>query len=133
MEGKPSICSSNHGAPASLPPNVHDGIVAPVSAHASARQIVVLPDSADFLKVRIQLVITSLFKTYLCLTEEWTEDHDVAMAKLKAALPADLKQYVELADYLPDTKLDSHRNKVLRAGNNAIRELHEVVDSLRLD
>lgn len=101
-----------------------------IAPHSGATATLPLP--ADMLKAKIHLAITALFAGYLTLSEEWTEDHDAAMAKLKAALPKDYKHYVELADYLPDSKLDAHRKKVLRAGNNAIRELHELVDSLRL-
>lgn len=119
MEGKPTQEECAGTTPA-------------IGAIAPQGQTVSLPDASDILKARIHIVITSLFKGYLCLSEEWTDDHDTAMAKLKAALPADVKHYVELADYLPDSKLKTHRNNVLRAGNNAIRELQEVVDSLRL-
>lgn len=119
MEGKTSDTTQINGGNACEPA-------------AAAPQSVTLPSAADLLKAKIHLVITALFKGYLCRMEEWTEDHDAAMAKLKAALPDDIKHYVELADYLPDTKLEHHRTAVLRAGNNAIRELQEVVDSLRL-
>lgn len=95
-------------------------------------QTVSLPDPATMLKVKTQLAVNRLLATYLSILEEVADDHDAAMDKLRAALPANYNGFVDLAECLPDAKFETLRRRVLKVGNDARREIEETIDSLRL-
>lgn len=96
-------------------------------------QSVSLPDNATLLKAKIRLGVTRLFKNYLFAFEEIIESHDEAIAKLKTSLPDQYKEFVELADYLSDAKIELMRKRVLGLGNDLIRDLDDQIDCLRID
>lgn len=99
----------------------------------SSSQQVSLPSHSDMLKAKTRLAITRVFKSYLTILEDLAEEHDEAMGALHDALPSEQKAMVVLANHFTDTKMDTIRRRVLSTGNDAIRELEELVDSLRLD
>jgi hypothetical protein len=96
------------------------------------RPAALLPDKVTLLKAKQDQLIKRLFKSFLFLLEEITADHDEAMNRLQEALPEQYKSYVDLADYLSDGRVEANRKKVLSTGNDTLRELHELVDNLRL-
>lgn len=92
-----------------------------------------LPSNEEFLKAKIEQVIKRLFVAQLCRLEEIYDKHDEAMTKLVDALPPEQRGLVTLADYLTDSVTETTRRKVLFEGNEAIRDLKEVVDNLRIN
>jgi hypothetical protein len=66
-----------------------------------------------------------VYKRFLELLEDLQADHKAAMSKLKAALPSEYKNYVELADYFTDEKMKVLRKRVLDVGNDAVRAIQE--------
>lgn len=92
-----------------------------------------IPEKSVLLKAKVRLGITRLFKEYLFGLEEFVALHDEAMKKLQDELPDQYKKYVNLADYLSDVRVETLRKKILGTGNNAIRDLDETIDSLRVD
>lgn len=79
----------------------------------------------DVLRFQVHRIVTNLFKNQLVLLEDLAQDHDAAMAKLHASLPAEYQPYVKLADYLDEDRGARLRSKTLDAGNEAIRALEE--------
>lgn len=92
-----------------------------------------LPSNAELLKSKSRLAITRVFKTYLDLLEQIADEHDEAMGKLIDTLPPEHKSSVYLADHFGEARFAAIRRKVLETGNDAVRELHEMIDGLRLD
>lgn len=92
-----------------------------------------VPSNADLLRAKTRLAITRVFKTYLDLLEQIADEHDESMGKLIDALPPEHKASVHLADHFGDARFAAIRRKVLETGNDAMRELHEMIDGLRLD
>lgn len=92
-----------------------------------------IPNKSVLIKAKARLGITRLFKNYLFGLEELIVMHDEAMKKLHDELPEQYKGYVKLADYLSDARVEILRRKVLGAGNDAIRDMDETIDSLRID
>jgi hypothetical protein len=96
-------------------------------------QNVSLPNNDILLKAKVRIGVTRLFKNYLFAFEEFIDAHDEAMAKLKTALPDQYKEFVELADYLSDAKIEAMRKRVLGLGNDLIRDLDEQIDVLKIN
>ncbi len=82
-------------------------------------------EPSEILLFQIKRNNTNLFKNFLVIIEELTQDHDEAITKLYNALPDEYKKYVELADYLSDEKCERLRKKVLSQGNDTYRALEE--------
>lgn len=95
-------------------------------------QNVSLPSCGELLKAKTQLAITRIMKNYLILLEELADEHDESMGKLVDALPPSEKAKVILADHFTDVRFESIRRRVLGVGNDAIREIQEQVDNLRI-
>ncbi len=96
--------------------------------NVSQGQTANIPDNATMLKAQTRLAITRLFKGYLIMLEDLATEHDDAMGKLEDNLPPQYKQFVELADYWSDAKMDNLRRKVLSTGNDVIRGIEEAID-----
>ncbi len=77
--------------------------------------------------------ITLLFKSFITTLENITHDHDECMLKLRAALPKDHRQYVELADYLSEDRYQRYRKAILDAGNDTLRTLEEEIKKFKVD
>ena len=97
------------------------------------RQSISLPSNADLLRAKTRLAITRVFKTYLDLLEQIADEHDEAMGKLIDALPPEHKASVHLADHFGEARFNAIRRKVLETGNDCVREIHEMINGLRLD
>jgi hypothetical protein len=83
----------------------------------------IAPAPGDVLLFQVTRIVTNLFKNNLGALENIAADHDEAMAKFEAALPAQYKEYVNLGDYLTEEKGARLRKQTLDAGNDAIREI----------
>ncbi len=97
-----------------------------------AGQRVSVPDASSLLKAKIDMALKRVMWAYLTNLEMVSDEHDEAMGKLMDVLPPDLRAHVHLADHFGDARFDAIRSQVLKVGNDAIRELHEHVDVLRL-
>jgi hypothetical protein len=93
---------------------------------------VTLPSPAVLLRTKVLLATNRLIAMYLSILEEIGTEHDEAIAKLRAALPPDQKPYADLICYFTEDKYDTLRSRVLRAANDARRELEETITILRL-
>jgi hypothetical protein len=92
-----------------------------------------LPSDSAFLLTKTRLAINRVIAINLSILEDLANEHDAAMAKLRDALPADLKSYVDLADHFDDVKFGTLRNRILRACNDAGREIEETIQNLRIE
>ena len=90
------------------------------------------PDEIILLKAKVRLTISRLFKAHLRLLERIYDDHDDAMGKLADALPDEYVDYVNLADYITESRKEDNRRETLDGGNNAIREIEEMIDNLKI-
>lgn len=115
-----------------MEPSPHCAPSAPegIAPHAQSFS---LPSNAELLKAKSRLAITRVFKTYLDLLEQVADEHDEAMGKLIDALPPEHRALVYLADHFGEARFAAIRRKVLESGNDAVRELHDMIDGLRLD
>lgn len=84
-------------------------------------------DPKQVLRFQQQRIITSLFRSFLEVLEDVEADHNVALDKLIAALPADYQKFVDLADCLPPEKGQQLRKRVLDRGNDSLRALDDIV------
>ncbi len=91
-----------------------------------------LPSPAALLKAKTASTTNRTIATFLAILEELGTEHDCAIHRLHDALPADQKAYAELLSWFSEERYDILRTRVLRAANDARRELDETVDSLRL-
>lgn len=80
------------------------------------------------LRFQQERIVKNLFIEYLLILEELGHEHDNAMAKLEKALPKENQPFVDLADYLTPEKGERLRKRVLDRGNDALRNLREVVN-----
>lgn len=82
----------------------------------------------DSLKYATNRQITILFKEFLSMVEQLAEEHDEALDKLYAVLPAEYRDHVKLADHFTDEKGMRIRRAILQRGNDCIRSLFEEAD-----
>lgn len=78
-------------------------------------------------------LVKSLYIEFLLILQEIGHEHDEAMAKLEKALPKEYQSYVELADYLLPEKGQRLRKRVLDRGNDILRELETLVNTLHIE
>lgn len=91
------------------------------------------PDAGEVLRFQLHRSITILFKNYLIMLEDLGIEHDTALNKLYDALPQEYKVYVDLADYLDEDKGKALRSKVLGAGNDALRNVDELLKQFEIE
>ncbi len=87
---------------------------------------------AVMLRAKTLQAINRVIATNLSILEDLANEHDAAMAKLRDALPPDYRPYVDLADHFTDVKFETLRGRILRACNDANREIQETAKTLRL-
>lgn len=96
----------------------------------TARQHIIVPDPAELLKTKVTLAVNRVMANYLGNLEQLADEHEEAMAKLIDALPEDEKAKVYLADIFGETRFEANRRAVLKTGNDARREIFEMIDFL---
>ena len=86
----------------------------------------------EVLRFQQQRIVTLLFKEFLSMMEELGAEHDIALDKLVAALPADYQAYVDLADYLTPERAQLLRKRILDRGNSTVRALSDNLDAFSI-
>lgn len=85
-------------------------------------------DAKASLQFSVDRNVRALFRSTLELLEELAHEHDEALGKLEAALPAEYHPHLALADYYTEDKGERLRKAVLRKGNDALRAILEEID-----
>lgn len=91
-----------------------------------------IPNPREVLDFQLNRLIKQLFKTFLILMEDLSNEHDESFRKLKQNLPQS-KILIDQADYLSISKQEYIRKKILSAGNDCIREIHSNLDLFDLE
>lgn len=89
-------------------------------------------DGGKVLRFQHERIVKNLFKRFLVMLEDLEREHNTSLGKLHDALPAEYKPFVDLADCLDETKAAALRSKVLGCGNDALRELSDIVDQFTI-
>lgn len=82
-------------------------------------------DPTSFLDYQIQKQIKNLYKEYLFLIEKIFNSHDEFLDKLRTTLPDQYAVYVDLAEFLTDSKYEELRKEILDRGNATTRSIQE--------
>lgn len=90
-------------------------------------------DPTQFLDYQIQKQIKSLYKEYLFLIEKIFNSHDEFLAKFRATLPPEYQVYVDMAEFLTDSKYEEIRKEILDRGNQSIRAINEELKKYNID
>ena len=91
------------------------------------------PGPADVLRFQLQRAIIALFKNHLTMMEDLGYRHDEALTKLREALPAEYKSYVDLADYLTEDEGARLRKRILDGGNDTWREVERLLQQFEIE
>jgi hypothetical protein len=91
-----------------------------------------LPSAGDLLRAKVAQNTNRTIAATLSILEEMADEHDVALAKLKGALPPDYRAFVDLADWLSQARFDILRNRILKTANDGRRDVEETISGLRL-
>lgn len=105
----------------------------PFGAQGHSAQSVSLPDAAALLKAKVRLALNRVMAIYLSNLEEIRDEHGEAMQRLMDVLPEEHKAETYVANVFGDARFEAMRKHVLKAGNDACRELEEMISYLRLD
>lgn len=92
-----------------------------------------LPAPAVLLRAKLLQSTNRIIASNLSILEDLANEHDEAMAKLRGALPTELKAYVDLADHFTDVKFQTLRTRIIKTCNDARREIEETVEALHLN
>ena len=76
--------------------------------------------------------ITNLYKSFLILVEDLSEDHKLQFDKLKEALP-EHEKLLSQAEYLDDAQLNYLRKKILDNGNHVRREIFTCMENFNIE
>lgn len=89
-------------------------------------------DPKGLLQFTARRHIVTLFKECLAMFESLADEHDEALAKLGAALPAQYHEYITLADYFTEDKSERLRRTVLQRGNDCARAIQEEIEKYEI-
>ena len=84
----------------------------------------------SIIKAKALLATNRTISINVSILEELADEHDLAMAKLREALPAECKRYVDLADYFSESRFELLRTRMIKTANDSRREIIETVDGL---
>ncbi len=90
-------------------------------------------EPSELLEYQVQKNIKILFKEYLYIMEKVVKEHIDLIDKLKDSLPDQYKTYVDLADFLTDSKYEELRKEILDRGNATIRNTHEEMSKFKVE
>ena len=85
-------------------------------------------DLRDALKFTTHKQVTLLFKGFLTVLQQLSEEHNEALDKLYDKLPPEYRDYVDLADHFTHDKGLRIRKAVLDSGNDCWRQLWDEID-----
>jgi len=86
----------------------------------------------ELLEFQILRNITNLYKSFLILVEDLSEDHKLQFDKLKEALP-EHEKLLSQAEYLDDAQLNYLRKKILDNGNHVRREIFTCMENFNIE
>lgn len=90
-------------------------------------------DPTLFLDYQIQKEIKRLYKEYLFLIEKLFNGQDEFLEKLRVSLPDQYKIYVDIGEFLTDSKYEETRKEVLDRSNALIRQISEELKKYSID
>jgi len=90
-------------------------------------------DPTQFLDYQIQKQIKSLYKEYLFLIEKIFNSHDEFISKFRSTLPEQYQVYVDMAEFLTDSKYEEIRKEVLDRGNGIMSNIQEELKKYNID
>jgi hypothetical protein len=82
----------------------------------------------ELLEFQVLRSITNLYKSFLTLVEDLSEDHKEQFERLKEALP-ESEDIIRQAEYLDEGQLNYLRKKILDSGNDVRRELFACMEN----
>ena len=82
----------------------------------------------ELLEFQVLRSITNLYKSFLTLVEDLSEDHKEQFQRLKDALP-ESEDIIRQAEYLDEGQLNYLRKKILDSGNDVRRELFSYMEN----
>jgi len=85
----------------------------------------------ELLEFQVLRNIVNLYKSFLILVEDLSEDHESQFEKLKEALP-EHEDLLSQAEYLDEAQLNYLRKKILDAGNHARREIFSCMENFEI-
>jgi hypothetical protein len=85
----------------------------------------------ELLEFQVLRAITNLYKSFLILIEDLSEDHKEQFERLKEALP-ESEDVLRQAEYLDEGQLNYLRKKVLDSGNDVRRELFSCMENFEI-
>lgn len=90
-------------------------------------------DPSQFLEYQIQKEIKRLYKEYLFIIEKIFNGQDEFLEKLRMSLPPQYKIYVDVGEFLTDSKYEEIRKEILDRGNTTTRTLVEELKKYLID
>ena len=72
--------------------------------------------------------ITNLYKSFLIMIEDLSEDHKHQFKKLKESIP-EQEKLLSQAEYLDEAQLNHLRKKILDSGNDVRREIFSYMEN----
>ena len=85
----------------------------------------------ELLEFQVLRSITNLYKSFLTLVEDLSEDHKEQFERLKEALP-ESEDIIRQAEYLDEGQLNDLRKKILDSGNDVRRELFACMENFEI-
>jgi|TARA_A100001015_G_scaffold308220_1_gene405469 hypothetical protein len=85
----------------------------------------------ELLEFQVLRSITNLYKSFLTLVEDLSEDHKEQFERLKEALP-ESEDIIRQAEYLDEGQLNYLRKKILDSGNDVRRELFACMENFEI-
>jgi hypothetical protein len=91
----------------------------------------IMKSERELLEFQVLRSITNLYKSFLTLVEDLSEDHKEQFERLKEALP-ESEDIIRQAEYLDEGQLNYLRKKILDSGNDVRRELFACMENFEI-
>ena len=82
-------------------------------------------DLREYILFHIRRNITSLFKSYIIITEDLQKEHEILLKKVEEKLGPDFAKNI---DYFDSNKYTYIRKKILGSGNETVRDIERQFD-----
>lgn len=82
----------------------------------------------EIIHFQIKRLIIALFKNYLNLADDVHGQHQHMLEKIESLLLEENKDKLYLVDYFDEEKYNLIRKRILDLGNDAIREMEQIID-----
>lgn len=90
-------------------------------------------DVSQSLQYSCRRQVVNLFKEFLSIIENLSDEHDEALAKLATAIPSEYHPYINLADYLTEDKSERLRREILQRGNDCARAIENEINQYDIE